>query len=222
MEILLETKLCNAVRLNKVDEVKNLILNKKCNVPSFLIEELFNNETNAEIIDLVCEGKLYCDLLVKKFSDYMKYRNIIKINEDTLYEQEIDDKTKYIIYSMIMKASSAAILLEDIPEKYHTLLECLDICLSSALYNAEVTLAHKIKDAIESKYGSVRVCKKTKEDFGRNLRWLSENVQKAEKGRPVGVRSGPESGKWPSLNPEDYVKSYHLMWDIDNLTNKLY
>ena len=52
--------------------------------------------------------------------------------------------------------------------------------------------------------------RKSHEDL---LKWLVSNMTKAKMGERVGWSEGPDSGLWPSSNPEDYIKTYQFISD---------
>lgn len=42
------------------------------------------------------------------------------------------------------------------------------------------------------------------------FQWLLENLHRAKRNAPVGWKDGPDSGIWPSDNPDDYKQIFQL------------
>lgn len=174
-----------------------------------MMQRLFHQKSRFdEFIHKFTEySDLCCPLTSDLISDFVNSDKILQFNK--WYKMYLliklssnDDEKQYSLNSLNCDA---------IISNYKNLSYFTNKLFCDILYNAnyqlllhfhEITLQHQLQVVFQPQ---------SRESHHLIIKWLLKNLQNIEKNIPVGWRSGPDSGVWPSSQPRDYENTYNFI-----------
>lgn len=209
----------DCVKSNDCDGVKcsleNIIV--PCSVLTFDILE----NTSVNIIELLIESKIKNDDFVSAIYSFCKLHNIESIHAEDIdrilthfnLQTENDYYNRYVIINLFNNKSKyncsswdyfSNLHSDNLLRNYKNIVQLANKIFCDCAYYCNVNFLVQFMSLIKKYNIVVKFNPMTEPTHRQVFEWLRVNIEKAENGIAVGWRSGPDSGKWPSTDPEDY------------------
>lgn len=183
-----------------------------------------STKSNSQIISCLIKNKL---------SFAQKLEQIMKVLDDSRLEQincvelekllikahiSLKSQEKHYLFTLLTNHDSNDYCKRFPVENIYNNHEPVDCLIDEAIHNAAYFADHVLlKHIIEAASQNGIKCEFDPEDPSHNklLPWLKENIIKGCGGKnDLGWRDGPDSGKWPSTELKDYLKTLLLLYEI--------
>ena len=160
-------------------------------------------------------GSVTFDVLLELFKSKQQQDRIIQqcrcIKNDCENFSTILDKNKIILEKNEYKFIQSLMKEVSTIYEYRDVSFILNRCICDAIYYAVPTLVENL----------IRVKTILNIDYTFNphqsekqlsvVKWVLINLDNIINGDTIGWTSGPDSGYWPSTQPEDYLETYEIM-----------
>lgn len=205
-----------------ISHLKIHIQNKSFNCVKHILEQVkvpdevlcykLLRTTSEEIMNLLLTEKIAADNFI--FSVLQKLpKDGTEISLDTLksiikninYKNFSDDYKLCIILPSIK--SPYSFLYASIMCSYKNSEYFINAILSDGIFNANATFLTSFLFILMQKNIIFEIQPAFRKSHMEIMKWLIQNLKKDT----VGWTTGPDSGVWPSSNPEDYKQTYDLI-----------
>lgn len=214
----LHTELKNALKLNNELHARQVLMKIGYNVPVEAFTWItFRGDPSRELLDLLCHRKLLADEFVDRLI------NAITISEVTIFDVLVvvlrthpnlarnDIFFAQELLSNGNPCSLAKFPVSNISKNYVRFIDCSHEIILECIYYAQPKILEMMLEMLK-KY---KVCYNfdplTPGKQRSVFEWLIANLRNIRHGQLIGWRTGPDSGKWPSTDSEDYREVYNLL-----------
>lgn len=202
---------------NKCMESVKYILNK-VKIPDEILCYKLLRTTSEDIVNLLLSEKLEADEFIfnvlqkiPKDGAIITADEIRDIVKNVEYKNFSNDYKLYIILSLLGFKNSYSFLYTSIICAYKTSDFFINFILCDGIYNANIDFITHFLFILMEKNINFEIQPTYRKSHMEIVKWLMHNLKKGMEGAQVGWTTGPDSGVWPSSNPEDYEKTFKLI-----------
>lgn len=175
-------------------EIIVMLLTRKQNLDNF-VESVISN---CKVLDIKSS------VTVSELIDVLSVANLY-------YEF---DYSLFFIENLCKHVNDESLSILNININYKNNIYIVNKLFCDALYNANHKFVIFLQDLIINLNIKYKFDPNSRSSHQQILQWIMLNVKKAEKNERVGWRSGPDSGTWPSSDPEDYKITLSILQDL--------
>lgn len=169
------------------------------------------------LLDLLFHRQVLCDDFINYFLDHcsesdLTVFSVMGVLVDTRSHFSRNDL--YFIQELLTNGdpcNASTFPKNNIHKNYKTVYDCLDDIVLEVVYFAQPVILSNILLIMQRYNLHYEFQPHQSGKHEAVLQWLMGNLNKIDSGEPVGWRSGPDSGKWPSDDPSDYKEVYNLL-----------
>jgi hypothetical protein len=191
--------------LTKNNPVVQYVL-KHINVPDEVLNYKVLKNTTTEILITLLMHKLKTDTFVNDFNE-----NNNELEQYVSNDKILSYNNLYKMYFLLKLCNENNFNYNDVKYcnvfiNYKSAMYFVDKIFCDSIYYANFEFLNQFYDCTNTLNILPIFKPQDRASHQQILKWIITNLENIEMNKPVGWRSGPDSGEWPSDKPEDYKK----------------
>lgn len=211
-------ELKNALKFNNEFQARQVLMKVGHNIPVEAFTWItFRNDPSRELLDLLCHRKLLADEFVDRLI------NSINISQVTVFDilgvvlrthPNLSRNDIFFTQELLSNGNPCSLAkfpVSNISTNYVRFMDSLHDITLECVYYAQPKILKMMIELLQ-KYKVYYYFDPLTPGKQRSVfEWLIGNLRKIRHGQWIGWRTGPDSGKWPSTDAEDYREVYNLL-----------
>lgn len=203
----------------------NYIL-QKIFVPDNILQYKILKNCNYDVFETIIESKINTDIFVKNVLQNHNTSSSLTFNKNIEIEDLLTAINNFIFYydsnyklmfatnllADKMDFSMEKLCMSNVCKNYKSTLFYMNDLVCDAIFNANYKFLQICFDWMVNKpYTKFEFNPFTRKSHQEIYKWILNNLEKINQNKSVGWKEGPNSGIWPSTEPQDYIETFKII-----------